>query len=152
MPNRIKFTSRAREAFLTHLAQTSNVTESAELVGMSRRGIYDVRERDEAFRQSWDEAVEIATDLLEKEARRRALDGWEEPVFYRGEEIGKTRLYSDRMLELLLKAHRPDRFKDTVRQELTGANGNPLAPLVQVYLPSKESSNGHVSPTIVHES
>jgi hypothetical protein len=152
MAHRTKLTIRAREKFLAHLAKTANVTESAALINMARRSMYDARERDEGFRRAWDDAIEIATDALEKEARRRALQGWDEPVFYRGAQVGKMRIYSDRMLELLLKAHRPYKFKETVRQELTDGEGQPLAPLVTVYLPSKESTNGHMSPTMPHES
>jgi hypothetical protein len=158
MAHRTKLTIRAREKFLEHLAKTANVTESAKLIGMARNSMYDARDRDESLRQAWDEAIEIATDALEKEARRRALQGWDEPVFYRGEQVGKMRIYSDRMLELLLKAHRPYKFKETVRQELTDGAGNPLQPLVQVYLPSKDRidgdvhHNGHMSQAREHES
>jgi hypothetical protein len=145
MAHRTKLTNRAREKFLAHLRKTANVTEAAAIIATARKSLYDARERDPAFKAAWDEAIEIATDALEQEARRRALDGWEEPVFYRGEEVGRMRAYSDRLLELLLKAHRPDKYKDTVRQEVTGANGQALAPLVTVYLPSKEATNGHAA-------
>jgi hypothetical protein len=148
MANRTKLTSRAREQFLEHLRKTANVTDAAALITVRRQYVYEVRDRDPAFKAACDEAIEIATDALEQEARRRALDGWEEPVFYRGEEVGRMRAYSDRLLELLLKAHRPDKYKDTVRQEVTGANGQALAPLVTVYLPSKEATNGHAARSV----
>jgi hypothetical protein len=141
--NRTKLTPHAREKFLAHLSKTANVTESAKVIGMSRQGVYDARDTDPSFRRAWDQAVEIATDTLEQEARRRALDGWDEPVFYRGEEIGRVRQYSDRMLELLLKANRPRKFVE--RHEVTGKDGEPMAPFVTVYLPTKGSLNGHHS-------
>ena len=48
-------------------------------------------------------------------ARRRAIDGFEEPVFYQGAVVGAVRKYSDRMLELLLKGHAPEKYKDRVQ-------------------------------------
>jgi hypothetical protein len=40
-----------------------------------------MRHNDFAFRQPWDEAAEIAADRLEAEARRRAVEGVDEPAF-----------------------------------------------------------------------
>ena len=56
------------------------------------------------FRQRWDDAMETAVELLEGEARRRALHGREEPVFHQGEERARVPEYSD-----ALKAHKPQR-------------------------------------------
>src|SRR5262245_34519876 len=40
------------------------------------------------------------------EIRRRAIDGWDEPVVYQGVLTGAVvRKYSDRMLELMAKAY-----------------------------------------------
>ena len=36
------------------------------------------------FRAAWDEAKEASADLLEKEARRRAVEGLEEPIIHKG--------------------------------------------------------------------
>ena len=50
---------------------------------------------------------------MEGEARRRAVDGVEEPVgWYQGKPGGLVRKYSDRLLVLLLKAWIPERYKD----------------------------------------
>ena len=43
---------------------------------------------------------------------RRALEGVEEPVFYKGERVGVIRKYSDSLLILLLMAKRPDQFRE----------------------------------------
>ena len=61
---------------------------------------------------------------MEREARRRGLEGWDEPVFYQGAQLATVRKYSDRMLELLLRGHRPERYKD--RFEHTGPVGGPI--------------------------
>lgn len=85
---------------------------------MGRRTAYHWRE-DAAYRAQWDEALQDACDLLEREARRRAVDGWPEPVWHKGEMCGTVQKYSDRMLELLLQAHRPERFRPQASAQAT---------------------------------
>lgn len=109
---RTGLTSRAREQFIEVLSVTANVSEAARAVGFSRTALYVLRNSDPEFAAAWDEAVQVATDALEREAWRRAVEGWEEPVFYQGSEVGAVRKYSDKMLELLLRAHRPERYRD----------------------------------------
>lgn len=95
---RSKRTDRARATFLATLEETCNVSASARAAGLGRRTVYEWREDDPTFAADWDEAEEIAADKLEQVARERAIDG------------------SDRMLEILLKAHRPEKFVE--RQHL----------------------------------
>lgn len=114
MAHRTKLTDRAREKFLTLLRVNGNVSESAAGIKVSRTALYEERKDDKTFAAAWDEAVEEAVDKLEGEAWRRAVEGWEEPVFYEGEECGRVKKYSDRMLELLLKGHRPEKYRERV--------------------------------------
>ena len=115
MPRGRKITSESKDLFIKHLKQTANVTASAVTAGCSVRAIYYIRERDEEFAEEWEEAVGEATDMLESEARRRAVDGFEEPVFYKGVQVGAYLKYSDRMLELLLKAHLPEKYSNRIQ-------------------------------------
>jgi hypothetical protein len=112
------------DAFLAVLATNANVTKACEAVGIARKTAYEHRSKDADFAAEWDDALEAATDLLEHEARRRAMDGTEKPVYQGGELVGYVREYSDALMTLLLKAHRPKRFRE--RMDLTGADGGPL--------------------------
>jgi len=115
-----------RAFFLEYLSETANVTESAKAAGISRRTVYFWREGDEDFAKAWDEAVELGTDALEDEAVRRGRDGVDEPVFYRGQECGSVRRYSDTLLIFMLKARRPGKFKDRLAAEHSGPEGGPI--------------------------
>ena len=109
-----KLTPKKREKFLTELRRTGNVTLSARVVGTTRFTVYGWRDRDAAFAAAWDEAVEEAADLLEAEARRRAHDGVEEPVFYQGDVVGHVKKYSDVLLMFLLKGIRPEKYRENL--------------------------------------
>jgi hypothetical protein len=50
--------------------------------------------------------------MLEDEAKRRAHDGIDEPVFYQGEKCGVVRKYSDNLLIFMLKARRREKFSE----------------------------------------
>lgn len=128
MANRMKFTPAKRKRFLEVLRATANVSEAARRCGLTRRAAYNHRDADPTFRAEWDEAVEEAIDKLEREAWRRGVEGVDRPVTYQGEITATFKEYSDRMLELLLKAHRPDKYKDRVETQHTGKGGEPLLP------------------------
>lgn len=114
-------------AFLATLADTGNVTKSAAAVGASRRVVYEWRLADQDFAEAWDQAIRVATLGLEDEARRRAQEGVEEPVFYLGGQCGTIRKYSDTLLIFLLKAH-DHKYREKTGLELSNPDGS-LQPL-----------------------
>lgn len=133
---RAKLTTKKLGQFLEQLSTNGNVTVSAEACNLARRTLYDLRSTDPEFAAAWDAAMEQAADHLEAEARRRAVDGWDEPVFYQGEQAGLVRKFSDTLLIFLLKGARPEKFRDRQQHEHTGPGGEPLpAAQVHVYLP-----------------
>lgn len=116
-------TDRARATFLSVFRQTANVSEAARAAAIARRTAYDWRDADPDFAAAWAEAEQEAVDRIEREALRRAVEGWDEPVWHQGQQCGVVRKYSDRMLEILLKGHRP---KFSERHVIAGDADNPL--------------------------
>jgi hypothetical protein len=114
-------TDRARENFIATLAQFCNVSEAARAAGIARSTAYEWREDDAEFAALWDEAEQAAADKLEREAWRRAVEGVDKPIYYQGDKIDTCKEYSDRMLEILLKGHRPEKFVDRIKAEHSGS-------------------------------
>jgi hypothetical protein len=85
---------------------------------LSRQRFYELRARDATFAEEWSRAVDEGTDRLEDEAHRRAVEGVPEPIFSRGEVVGERRVYSDRLIEFLLKARRPAVYREQALVEL----------------------------------
>lgn len=90
------------DPFLEALANTCNVRASCKAAKISPQTVYRWYEKYKIFRDQWDEAIEQATDLLEWEARQRAMGG-------RRIDPERTKP-SDVLLICLLKAHRPEKF------------------------------------------
>jgi hypothetical protein len=88
---------RWRPAFLATLRNTANVRESCLVAGINRDTAYHARKQSAEFRQQWDVALQDACDILETEARRRALE------------------ISDTLLIFLLKSHRPEVYRERVQ-------------------------------------
>lgn len=107
-----RWTSRRRAAFVKALAETANVSAAARAARASRSRAYQLKAADPDFAAEWADALETATDALDAEARRRALDGVEVPHFHQGRVAGTLRRYSDTLLMFLLRAHRPERYRD----------------------------------------
>ena len=77
---------------------------------------------DPEYREAFDLAKEDAADILEAEAKRRAVEGVEEPAgWYKGEAGGVVRKYSDTLLIFLLKGLRPEVYRE--RMEVRGFLG-----------------------------
>lgn len=97
------WTSANRAAFVGALARCGTVVDAVEHVGLSRQSAYNLRARDPAFARAWDAARDQARELVVDEIYSKALDGWMEDVWYKGERVGQRRRYDPRLLMRLLE-------------------------------------------------
>lgn len=101
--------------FLEGITQGYTVARAAAYAGVSTTAVYRRRHHRAAFKAAWDRAAEVGTELLEQEAQRRAYHGCDEPVFHKGIQCGMTKRYSDALLVLLLKARKPELYREDKR-------------------------------------
>ncbi len=118
--------ARKKEKMLAALAQSGNYTLAARAAKVSRQAAWKWRQN-AAFQAKCDEAIEAAADLLEAEARRRAVEGHEEPVWYQGEIKGASRKYSDALLMFLLRGAKPAKYSQ--RADVT-SNGQTIGKIL----------------------
>lgn len=119
-----------RPKFLATLADTGSVVRAVKAAGIHRSTAYDHRESDKAFADAWKEAETISVEVMESEARRRAVEGCKRPVFHAGKRVGEVLEYSDTLLIFLLKAHKPDKYRDRSSVEHSGGTT-----VTHVYMP-----------------
>jgi hypothetical protein len=112
-----------KAAFLAAYASVATISHAAKLVGIDRSTHYDWLEKDPQYVKDFNEAKQTACDNLEAEARRRAVAGCEEVVYYQGVECGRVRKYSDTLLIVLLKAAMPEKYIERRALEHSGSMG-----------------------------
>jgi hypothetical protein len=117
-----------KRKFLEHLAETANVSASAEAARVPRRTIYYARAIDPEFAYEWDQALELGLDALEDEIVRRAKKGVQRPVFYQGEVCGHVREFSDTLAMFILKSRRREVYGEHLRTQNDNRNLEMLTP------------------------
>ncbi len=147
-----------RDAFLAALRDVPVISRACEAVCIHRSTAWRARDADPEFAKDWDDAMEDGIDRAEREAFRRAVEGFEEPVIDKGrlayvyeryvDAEGKeqyrvalgdngqpipltVRKHSDALLALFLKGRRRAMYAE--RKEITGADGAAL-PASQVII------------------
>lgn len=130
-----------RPRFLAALAEHVVVVDACKAAGVSQSNVYDERRRNEKFAEAWAEIEEQTIQRMEREGFRRAVEGWIERTEYEYHEVDgelqrfeslQVRKFSDTLLIFLLKARRPNVYRERV--EHTGAGGGPLEHRVKVDL------------------
>lgn len=121
----VTFVQPKKAAFLAAFAELGNITGAAAAAAISRTDHYNWL-ADPEYREAFEWAQKEANDSLRAEARRRAKDGVDEPVFYQGVECGTIRKYSDTLLIFLMKGAMPEEFRERTEQHVTGGTDNRL--------------------------
>ena len=101
------------EIFLRCYSENGNLTRSAKMAFLNPGTVFAKIQKNPTFKARAKEAFRQSTDNLIGEARRRAFEGVETPVFYKGEKKGTVLKYSDNLLITLIKAF-DSRFKDSI--------------------------------------
>jgi len=126
--SRQNLTPRKR-AFLASFSLCGNISQACRDSEVSRPTVYEWLKYDPDFRPLFEDAKEVACDILEEEARRRACEGVQKPVFGSlghgagSGQIGTVREYSDTLMIFLLKAARPEKYRERVDTRHSGGIG-----------------------------
>ena len=99
-------------AFLCALETTGLVTSAAKAAEVGRRTVYDHMKADSDFADRCREALAAAEDSLETELMRRAVEGEQVPVYFKGKVVGYNTKKSDALLMFAIKNLRQRREHD----------------------------------------
>lgn len=101
------WTPERQRLFIQVLSQIGVVAFAARAVGMSRKAAYELRNRagpDSPFARIWREAKAAGQRNAWFIAVERALEGVEQPYFYRGTQRATRRVYNDKLLIAAFRA------------------------------------------------
>ena len=113
---REKFVNSKKAAFLSAFSQLGVLTAAAKRSKVNRRSHFRWMKKDPAYAAAFLVAEDRAIEVMESEARRRAVKGTVKPVFWKGKRCGGIREFSDLLMIFLLKAKRPAIYRENPRQ------------------------------------
>lgn len=120
----MKLTPEKLTAFCAALAETGIVAKACKAVDISRVTAYQWRNEIPEFAAAWDKALEIGITALEDEAHRRGFEGVDEGVYHQGVLVDTQKKYSDTLAIFLLKAHRPEKYRERTHVDLANTDGS----------------------------
>lgn len=126
---------RRQRLFLRGFALSGVVMDGLLAAQVARSTEQFWRSSDKEYAALFKIAEEHAADIVEKEAIRRAVHGYEEPVIFQGqptiitdaetgeERVYTTRKYSDSLMTLVLKGRRREKYGDKIEQTVDTKRG-----------------------------
>lgn len=117
-----------KPVFLAQLNLAPNVAAACRAANIDRTTAYSHKQDDPEFSAAWDQALELSLDEAEGELHRRAVLGYEKPVYQGGELVGHLQEYSDTLLIFMLKSRRRPIYGErlAIEIDLTGATDEQL--------------------------
>jgi hypothetical protein len=112
-----QITHQEKRAFLAAFAHSGRIRRACQSAQISWKSHYLWLKEDAVYAEAFLDAQRMAADFLEDEAIRRAVEGWEEPVFYRGEHVDNVTRFSDTLLIVALKGAKPEKYRENVKVE-----------------------------------
>lgn len=111
--------------FISELTRHGNATWALQAAHAARGWVYRWRQEDPDFKDAFEEARACGRECLIDEAQRRAYDGVDEPVFYKGDEVAQVTKYSDTLLMFLIKQADPS-YREHYQIDHGNAGGRPF--------------------------
>jgi hypothetical protein len=108
---RLPIRQKRKEAFLQALSEMPIVARAAKEAGVNRSTVYQWK-LNKRFAAAYEIAFERGLDRLEEILMDIALHGWKREVYQGGRLVGFETVRDVRIMELVLKANRPEKYGD----------------------------------------
>lgn len=118
----VALTDAVKLDYLAALEVTGEHQAASDFVGIDSRTARTRRTKDKDFQADCEIALERHRNTITAEVRRRAVEGWNEPVYQGGKLVGYKHVASDRMMEMHAKRHVPE-YRDKFGVEHSGDVG-----------------------------
>lgn len=121
------FDDEAKYAFLEHLAENGRIPSAARHIGTLSTVAKAEIKADSEFAEAVEEALLLYNDKIIGEIHRRAIEGVEKGIYYKGDRIDTELVYSDNLLIAHAKAN-IEKYRDKSKQEVVITGGVLVAP------------------------
>jgi len=117
---------KKKNDFLNALLKTGLRSKAADMSGISRQSHYLWLKTDDEYAMAYEKVRQMLIDTMEDAAYERAVNGIDRKIWFKGEEVGTQKEYSDTLLALLLKANMPEKYKDKSETTVNVDDGRSL--------------------------
>ncbi len=131
--NTPKTIKEQKRLFLERYSETASHKEGAKAAGVSVALVLYWRKNNDGFEERYLKAKDAAIKFLEDCAIERGSKGMPKPVYQRGRLVGYEQVYSDGLLQFMLKAMNPKKFRERI--SVAGHDDGPVGGL------TKETAN-----------
>lgn len=106
----VSFTPAKQREYFELLAENGLKAHACRVLNISREALRLERQKNPAFAELEAEALDYFNETLEQEAIRRAKDGVDKPIYYKGHKVDTVKEFSDRLMEVLLTGRIPEKY------------------------------------------
>lgn len=112
------FTRERQQLYCAELQRHGEPAAARVMVGLAESTVRHQETVNPEFASMVAEAMHIYRSRLAQEIDRRAVEGWDEPVYHMGMLVGYKRRYSDTLLLAQAKRHNPE-YRDSIKVDQT---------------------------------
>lgn len=105
--------------FLVAFPGAITLKAAAKAVNIDIQTHYKWKHNSPAYAQCFESLNTYVVEAMEEEAKRRSLLGVEKNIYYQGEVVGTEVIFSDQLLMFMLRAAKPDTYRERTSMELT---------------------------------
>ena len=167
-----KFRHPKKRAFLVAFAKVGVIGKAAEIARIHRSMHHHWMKTDPDYPDLFHQAEEEAIEILEMEAKRRAVEGINDPIIYQGAISGSwvdkegrqvakdtpgstlipltVKRYSDNLLMFILKAANPQKYRDNVHID-GSITISPDEMFLEIHRRATESAEIDVTPGAIED-
>ena len=118
----LRWTKQVCANVLNHVVNYGVLAHACLSQGVSYRTLEVIQKDYPAFEALKKEAQGLYRDKVSRAVHNRAISGWLEPQFYKGQFCGYIRKFSDRLLELQAKRYEPE-YRDKSALDVNVSGG-----------------------------
>ena len=120
------------DAFFDAFLETRDGPRAAALIGVPFNTVHSAKTRNPEFAKRWEDVWKTSVYDLESSAMSRAINGWDEPLHFKGEIFAYKRVYSPALTIFMLKANMPDRYH--LERQVADASAEEQARMMRQFL------------------
>ena len=114
-----KFSEKRQALFLKMFSKCNSIVQACKAADISSTTVYKELKKQGGFALQFEAANDLVLDNLEAEAYRRGVTGVKKAIYFQGRLVGHELVYSDKMLEMLLRG-RSDKYSNKTSVEVSG--------------------------------